>query len=114
MNVFVDYQSCIALSKNSMNHGKTKHFELKVHFVQNLVGSGLLELNYLPTDRMPADTLTRALREDQGITFSCCLYPNKHLAYTYFLYQLCPQLFILFCDLLTLDLLRISIIRVKS
>ena len=44
-----------------MNHGKTKHFSLKVHFARNLVQSQLLELNYLPTDRMPADTLTKAL-----------------------------------------------------
>ena len=61
VNVFVDNQACIALSKNSMNHGKTKQFSLKVHFVRNLVQSRLLELNYLPTDRMPADTLTKAL-----------------------------------------------------
>ena len=44
-----------------MNHGKTKHFSLKVNFVRNLVQSRLLELNYLPTDRMPADTPTKAL-----------------------------------------------------
>ena len=61
VNVFVDNQACIALSKNSMNHGKTKQFSLKMHFVRNLVQSRLLELNYLPTDRMPADTLTKAL-----------------------------------------------------
>ena len=61
VTVFVDNQACIALSKNLMNHGKTKHFELKVHFVRNLVESRLLELNYLPSDRMPADTLTKAL-----------------------------------------------------
>ena len=44
-----------------MNHGKTKHFALKVHFIRNLVETRLLELNYLPTDCMPADTLTKAL-----------------------------------------------------
>ena len=63
LQVFVDNQACIALSKNSMNHGKTKHFALKVHFIRNLVETRLLELNYLPTDRMPADTLTKALGE---------------------------------------------------
>ena len=61
VNVFVDNQACTALSKISLNHEKTKHFALKVHFVRNLVKSRLLELNYLPTDRMPADTLTKAL-----------------------------------------------------
>ena len=61
VNFFVDNQVCIALSKNSMNHGKTNHFALKVHFVRNLVESRLLELNYLSTDGMPADTFIKAL-----------------------------------------------------
>ena len=44
-NVFVDNQACIALCKNSMNHGKTKHFALKVLFVRKLFKSWLFELN---------------------------------------------------------------------
>ena len=52
-----------------MNHGKTKHFALKVHFVRNLVESRLLELNYLPTDRMPAATLKKALGRTKYIFF---------------------------------------------
>ena len=61
VNALLDNQACVALSKNSMNHGKTKHFALKVHFVRNFIESRLLELNHLPTDRMPAETLTKAL-----------------------------------------------------
>ena len=45
LQVFVDNQACIALSKNSMNHGKTKHFALKVHFIRNLAETRLLQLN---------------------------------------------------------------------
>ena len=60
LQVFVDNQACISLSKNSMNDGKTKQFALKVHFIRNLVETRLLELNYLPTDRMPTDTLRKA------------------------------------------------------
>ena len=44
-----------------MIHGETKQFPLIVHFVRNLVESRLLELNYLPTGRIQADTLTKAL-----------------------------------------------------
>ena len=39
VNVFVDNQACFALCKNSMNHGKRKHFALKVHFFRNLLKS---------------------------------------------------------------------------
>ena len=58
---FVDNQGCIAHCKNSLNHGKTKHFALKVHFIRNLLDTRLLDLNYLPTDRTQADTLSKAL-----------------------------------------------------
>ena len=34
LEVFVDNQACIALSKHSMNHGKTKHFAIKLHFLR--------------------------------------------------------------------------------
>ena len=61
LHVFVDNKACIALSKNSMNHGKSKHFALKVHIIRNLVETRLLELNYLHTDRKTADTLKKAL-----------------------------------------------------
>ena len=54
---------------NFMNHGKTKHFALKVHFVRNLVESRLLELNYLLTDRMTVDTLKKALGRTKVILF---------------------------------------------
>ena len=59
LQVFADNRPCIDLSKNSMNDGKTKHLTLKMHFIRNLVQNSLLELNNLPTDRMPADTLTK-------------------------------------------------------
>ena len=35
LQVFLGNQASIVLSKNSMNHGKTKHFALKVHFIRN-------------------------------------------------------------------------------
>ena len=69
VKIFVDNQACIALSKNSMIHEKTKHFALKLHFVRKLVESRLLELDYLPTDLIPADTLTKALERTEVSIF---------------------------------------------
>ena len=73
LQVFVDNQACIALSKNFMNHGKTKHFALKVHFIQKLVDTGPIQLNYLPTDRMPTDTLTKAKGRTETSLFRAVL-----------------------------------------
>ena len=44
-----------------MHHGKTKHFAIKLHFVRELVENQKLELSYLTTINVPADTLTKSL-----------------------------------------------------
>ena len=61
MSVFVDNQACIALSKHSINHNKTKHFAIKTCFPQEKTEKGEISLKFLPTDRMPADLLTKFL-----------------------------------------------------
>ena len=61
LEVFVDNQACIALSKHSMNHGKTKHFAIKLHFLRELVEQKKVTLTFLPTANMPADALTKNL-----------------------------------------------------
>ena len=69
LQLIVDNQACVALCKNSMNHGRNKHFDLKEHYIRNLVENRLLDLNYLPTDRMPADTLTKVLGRTKTLLF---------------------------------------------
>ena len=61
LEVFVDNQACIALSKHSMNHGKTKHFAIKLHFLRELVEQKKVTITFLPTANMPADALTKNL-----------------------------------------------------
>ena len=61
LKVFVDNKACIALSKHSMHHGKTKHFTIKLHFVRGLVENQKIELSYLTTENMPADILRKSI-----------------------------------------------------
>ena len=44
IEIFVDNQACIALSRQSTHYGKTKHFAIKLHFIRELVERGELEL----------------------------------------------------------------------
>ena len=61
LEVFVDNQACIALSKHSRNHGKTKQFAIKLHFLQELIEQEKVTLTFLATANMPADALTKNL-----------------------------------------------------
>ena len=60
-SLFVDNQACIALSNQTSHHSKTKHFAIKVHDLRDLCERGELKLEYVPTDKQPADILTKSL-----------------------------------------------------
>ena len=61
LKVFVDNQACIALSKHSINHEKTNHFAIKLHFLRELVEQKKVTLTILLAASMPADSSTKNL-----------------------------------------------------
>ncbi len=56
-----DNSACIQMSKNPVQHSKTKHIDLHYHFVRERVEKGDVRLDWVPTDKMIADMLTKAL-----------------------------------------------------
>ena len=59
--LFSDNQSAIALTKDHQYHPRTKHIDIRFHFIRWVVENGSLHLIYCPTEDMLADTLTKAL-----------------------------------------------------
>ena len=59
--LFSDNQSAIALTKDHQFHARTKHIDIRFHFIRWIVENGSLCLVYCPTNNMVADALTKAL-----------------------------------------------------
>jgi hypothetical protein len=59
--LFSDNQSAIALTKEHQYHARTKHIDVRYHFIRWVIEEGKIRLIYCPTDEMVADTLTKAL-----------------------------------------------------
>jgi hypothetical protein len=59
--IFNDNQGAGQLSKNQVFHNRTKHVDIRHHFIREAVGRGDIKVEYLPTDQMPADVLTKGL-----------------------------------------------------
>ena len=59
--LFCDNQSAIALTKEHQYHARTKHIDVRFHFIRWIVEEGKLRLIYCPTENMVADVLTKAL-----------------------------------------------------
>jgi len=59
--VFEDNRSCIQMTKNPIHHGRSKHIDIKFHFIRDEVRKGNVCVEYLETDKMVADAMTKPL-----------------------------------------------------
>ena len=66
----IDNQSSIALAHNPEFHDRTKHVDIRHHFLREKVKNNELSLQYLPTNEQPADLLTKGLSREKHETFT--------------------------------------------
>lgn len=60
MQIFTDSQSALALSKGT-NSSKTKHIDVAHHYVRDCVENKGVKIDYISTEQMLADVLTKPL-----------------------------------------------------
>ena len=68
--IHCDSQSAICLSKNQTHHERTKHIDIKLHFIRLEVLKATVKLQKIHTDNNVADMLTKAI---PGAKFMFCL-----------------------------------------
>lgn len=59
--LFVDNQSAIKLIKNPELHKRSKHIDVKYHFIREKLREELFDLKYVKTDQQLADIFTKSL-----------------------------------------------------
>ena len=59
--LYCDNQAAIRLIEDDNYHARTKHIDVRYHFIRHTVQSGALDMIYCPTEEMVADMLTKAL-----------------------------------------------------
>ncbi|GKD26056.1 putative ribonuclease H-like domain-containing protein, partial [Tanacetum coccineum] len=57
--IFIDNQSTISIVKNPVFHQRTKHIEIRHHFIRDAYEKRLIEVDKIPTERNVADLLTK-------------------------------------------------------
>ena len=61
IRLFSDSQGAIATAYNPVNRAATKHVDLADHYTREQVQRGTIAVSFVPTDKMIADLLTKAL-----------------------------------------------------
>ena len=70
VDIHCDSSSAIYLSKNPVHHKRTKHIDVKLHFIRNEVSKGVITMVKVHTDSNPTDMLTKVVPTAK---FSLCL-----------------------------------------
>jgi hypothetical protein len=59
--ILCDNQSCIKMTENHVFHDRSKHIEIRYHYIRDMVQRGALKLQYISMDEQVADVLTKPL-----------------------------------------------------
>ncbi|GJT90449.1 retrovirus-related pol polyprotein from transposon TNT 1-94 [Tanacetum coccineum] len=60
-----DSKAAIAISCNPVQHSRTKHIDVRYHFIKEQVENGIVESFFIGTEYQLADLFTKALPEDR-------------------------------------------------
>ena len=61
LTIYCDNTNAINISKNPVQHSRTKHIEIRHHFIRELVEDGTFTLESIHTDDQKADLFTKPL-----------------------------------------------------
>ncbi|KAJ0551653.1 putative RNA-directed DNA polymerase [Helianthus annuus] len=63
--LFCDSKSAINLSKNPVMNSRSKHIELRYHFIRDMVNQGQVKLEFCGTNEQLADLMTKAVPREK-------------------------------------------------
>ena len=61
--IFCDNTSAIAIIENPVQHSRTKHIDIRYHFIMEHVMNDTMELHFAPSEKQLADIFTKSLNE---------------------------------------------------
>ncbi|GJU47117.1 hypothetical protein Tco_1204383 [Tanacetum coccineum] len=63
--MYCDNKSAIALCCNNVQHSRSKHIDIRFHFIKEHVENGVIELYFVNTEYQLADIFTKALGQER-------------------------------------------------
>src|SRR5258708_25612560 len=63
--LLIDNQSAIALAENPIFHARSKHIEVRHHWVREKIEDGTIKLDYIPMANQIADIFTKPLNSEK-------------------------------------------------
>ncbi len=72
--ILCDNQAAISLTKNPVKHNRSKHIDIKYHFLRDEIESNTLQIQYVPSEDNVADIFTKPMSKVKYQKFKSCLF----------------------------------------
>ena len=67
--ILCDNQSGIRMTENPVFHDRSKHIDIRYHFIRDMVQRGAVRLDHIRTDEQVTNILTKPLGKDKLLMF---------------------------------------------
>ena len=64
MTLYCDSMAALAYTKDPKYQGKTKHIQIRYHFVKEIIKQNEVVLKHIPTNQMVVDSFTKPIARD--------------------------------------------------
>lgn len=61
IDLYCDNQSALKLALSNQSHNRSKHIDVRYHYIRDVVKYKCVKIKYIPSEDMPADILTKGL-----------------------------------------------------
>ena len=67
MTLYCDSMAALAYARDPKYHGKTKHIQIRYHFVRDMITQNEVVLKHIPTNEMVADPFIKPIARDSFV-----------------------------------------------
>jgi len=81
LTLYCDNLSAINISKNPIQHSRTKHIDIRHHFIRDLVEEKIVTLEHVATEEQLADIFTKPLdvKQIEKLRSKMCIFLHEKL-----------------------------------
>ena len=77
VQIYGDNQGSLSLTQHAGKHNRTKHIDVRYHFIRDYVNRNIVAVQHVPTDDNVADALTKPMPRNKAEKFSRSLFGWK-------------------------------------
>ena len=80
--IFTDNQAAIYICEKDVHHERTKHINIRYHWIRGEIEAKHIQMKYIETQKQPADILTKSLARPSYTTLRELICPTPSTAIT--------------------------------